>query len=81
MRGLGITSLILVILSTFLWLFSWTYWNVFSTSANMDNPLRHIVQACGFASTLTEYMAMGLLSIGLFIAGKQALQTNRANVG
>ena len=71
MRILGISALIVAVLSFFLWLFSWSYWNVFVSTAGGGSAVRYIAQTCSFLSSLGELLAIVLLSIGLVFAGKR----------
>ena len=70
MKTLGISAAILTGLSFLLWLSNWIYWTFLYTTASYDvnNPIRYVMQGVSVFSTLTEYLAILLISIGLFLA-------------
>ncbi len=74
MRGLGIGALIFVVLSFLFWLISWLYWNLLLDMLGLDSSFRYIAITSSILSMLCEYLAVGLLSVGLIIASKRLPQ-------
>ncbi len=75
MRILGIVSLAATLFSLFFWSLSWLYFTFLIASYPYDSPLRYVAQSCAILSTLTEYLAIGLLSIGLIVISKRVVKS------
>ena len=72
MRIIGVSALILAVLSFFLWLISWAFWNIFYTAALSTGAFHYVAQGCSFLSTVGEFLAIALLCIGMIMANKRA---------
>ena len=75
MRGLGIVALIMTVLSLVLWFINWIFFTFLLRSVEFNSPLRYVAQASSFLSALTEYLAIGLLSIGLIMLAKRVVKS------
>lgn len=75
MRGLGIVALILTFLSLVLWFINWIFFTFLLGSVEFNSPLRYVAQASSFLSALTEYLAIGLLSIGFIVIAKRMVKS------
>lgn len=71
MRILGIAALATAGLSLILWLASWVMYNFLLASMGYNDILRYVAQTVSFLSSLTEYIAIVLLSIGLIVMSKR----------
>lgn len=70
MRGMGIGALALTLVSFIFWLASWLYFTFLATRLGYESPLRYVVQAFGMLASLTEYLAIALIAVGLILAAK-----------
>lgn len=73
MKLLGISAAILTVVSFLLWIVNWTYWTFLYSTASYDvnNPIRYVMQGVSTLSSLTEFLAILLISIGLvLVAGR-----------
>lgn len=75
MRIIGFSSLTAALFSLFFWSLSWFYFTFLITSFSYDSPLRFAAQSCNIIGTLTLYLAIGLLSIGLIVFSKRAVNS------
>jgi hypothetical protein len=71
MRVLGAIAVVLTALSFLLWALTWTYWNFLYTSLGVDSPVRYVAMTCTVVGSLFEYLAIGLVGIGLLVAAKK----------
>jgi hypothetical protein len=71
MKALGITAVILTVLSFLFWLVSWSYWTFASFAVGYDGPIRYVIQGISTAGVLTEYLAILIIGIGLIAASKR----------
>jgi hypothetical protein len=76
MKSLGITAVLSLVLSFFLWLTSWSYWMYESHVANPTDyasreSIRNAMQGVSALSVLTEYLAILLIAIALIMAAKR----------
>lgn len=70
MRGVGIGALALTLVSFVFWLASWFYFTFFAMRFDYESPLRYVAQAFGMLASLTEYIAIALIAVGLILAAK-----------
>lgn len=75
MRVLGIFSLASVLLSLSFWFLSWFYFTFLFSSFAFNSPVRYVAQGCTTLGILTEYLAIGLLSVGLIVASKRFIKS------
>jgi hypothetical protein len=71
MRVLGAIAIVSTGLSFLLWAVTWTYWNFLYTSLGVDSPVRYVAMTCTVLSSLCEYLAIGLVCIGLIVMAKK----------
>jgi hypothetical protein len=80
MKLLGISALVLTLLSLVLWLINWVIGTFFLMSYGYNSPVRYVGQTASFLSALAEYLAIGLISIGLMLASKQVVRSEGQDV-
>lgn len=71
MRILGAIAIAATFLSFLLWAVTWSYWNFLYTSLGAESPIRYVAMTCTVLSSLCEYLAIGLIGIGLILAAKR----------
>ena len=82
MKALGFTAIAATVLSFILWLISWGYWRYIefadydSTRYEAQKVMRNIMLGVGTVSTLTEYLAILLIAIGLILAANRLPKIN-----
>lgn len=71
MKILGVSALAMTLMSFIFWFIQWVLLTFFSNSYTTGSPLRYVGQTSSVLSLLSEYIALGLLSIGLIlVAGR-----------
>jgi hypothetical protein len=68
MKLLGIGALAMTVISLLLWFANWILITFFLSSYGMGSPVRYVGQTASFLSAMAEFIAIGLLSIGLMLA-------------
>ncbi|MEP6902574.1 MAG: hypothetical protein ABJA66_12535 [Actinomycetota bacterium] len=77
MKALGFTAIAATAISFILWLISWGYWRYQdlttydSSRYESQKVIRNIILGVGTVSTLTEYLAILLIAIGLILAANR----------
>lgn len=71
MRPLGITALILTVLSFLFWLVTWVYWTFFTLPLSQGLVLNYVVRGLGFLGYVFQTLALVLVCIGLMMAAKR----------
>ncbi len=72
MKMLGFSALAMTLVSLLLWFVNWVLGTFFLTSYTLGSPVRYVGQACSFLSSLAEFLALGLLAVGLILAAGKA---------
>lgn len=76
MRILGISALVLSLVSLICWFANWVLLTFFIAMYAPGNLFRYVGQTLGFLSSITEYIAVILVSIGLIIATKSSVKND-----
>ncbi len=76
MKLLGIAALAMTVISLLLWLVNWILITFFMSAYGFGSPVRYVGQTASFLSAMSEFIAIGLLSIGLVIAAGVAKNTD-----
>lgn len=73
MKLLGISALALTVLSFLFWLINWSYWTFLYDSMTYNNQgaVRIAMTVVSVLSTLTDYLAILLIAVGLILAAKR----------
>jgi hypothetical protein len=73
MKLLGVSALIMTVLSFLFWLINWSYWTFLYSTENYDaqQSIRYVMQGISVLSVLTNYLAVLLICIGLILAAKR----------
>ncbi len=77
MKALGFAAIAATAVSFLLWMITWAYWRYTefvpynSTDYDTQKTMRYIMTGIGTVSTLTEYLAILLVAIGLIIAANR----------
>ena len=61
-------------LSVFCWLAAWIYWEVFAIGISHDSVAVKIVRGVSFVGSLSQFLAILVLDIGLIVGGKRVQQ-------
>ncbi len=81
MKALGFTAIAATVISFVLWLISWGYWRYQdlipydSSKYESEKVIRNIILGVGAVSTLTEYLAILLIAIGLIVVASRLQKT------
>ena len=82
MKVLGFTAIAATAVSFILWLITWAYWRYQefvpydSTRYEAQKTIRYVMTGIGTVSTLTEYLALLLIAIGLVLAANRLPKLN-----
>jgi len=77
MKGLGFAAVGVTALSFVLWFVSWSYWTYQqfvpydSATYESEKTIRYVFQGISVLSTLTEYLAILLIGVGIIMAAKR----------
>ena len=77
MKGIGFAAVAATVVSFILWLSSWAFWTYEqfqpydSAKYEAQKAIRYVFQGVSFLSTLTEYLAILLIAVGLIMAAKR----------
>ena len=77
MKGLSFSAVGATVVSFILWFTSWAYWTYTSllpfdsATYEAQKAIRYVFQGIGVLSTLTEYLAILLIGVGLIMAAKR----------
>ena len=72
MKMLGFSALAMTLLSLVLWFVQWVLVTFFLPTYAMVSPLRYVWQGASLLSALAEFVAIGLLAVGLILAAGKA---------
>ena len=77
MKALGFSAVAATVVSFILWFINWSYYIYMefmpydSARYESQKNIRHVFQGISFFSTLTEYLALLLIAVGIIIAAKR----------
>ncbi|HVE58286.1 MAG TPA: hypothetical protein VNB22_15740 [Pyrinomonadaceae bacterium] len=77
MKGLGFAAVGVTAVSFVLWLVSWSYWTYQQfglydpATYESQQTLRYVFQGVSVAASLTEYLAILLIAVGIIMAAKR----------
>jgi hypothetical protein len=77
MKALGFSAVAATAISFILWLITWGYWRYQdlvpfdSAKYEAQKTIRYIMTGIGTVSTLTEYLAILLVAVGLILAANR----------
>lgn len=77
MKGIGFSAVAATVVSFILWFINWAYWMYTqfmpydSARYESQKNIRYVFQGISFFSTVTEYLALLLIAVGIIIAAKR----------